>query len=112
MENRLELNKKKIYKLPDEVIVEEYRYSKDKKRYGEPNFEPDICITAFGVIRETMPKKTVKQVWVKTDNKALIEFIRGYDFGRVSKNKITNSYNLAIWEFKKIILEEFYGIKE
>ena len=44
MENRLELNKKIRYELPDEVIVGEYRYSKDIKGYNEPSFEPDICI--------------------------------------------------------------------
>ena len=58
MENRLCLNKRPKYELPDEVIIGSYHYSKNEKRYNEPDFEPDICINAWGdILGEIIPKK-------------------------------------------------------
>ncbi len=109
MENRLELNKRPVYELPDNVLVDRYDRYLDKKGIL-PKFEPDVCITAFGSIKESEAKKTVEQIWVKTDNRELINFIKDFDF-ESRLNKITNAYRLNKWLFKKIILEEFYGEK-
>lgn len=113
MENRLELNKKPIYELPDEVIIGEYMYNKDKKRYREPNFEPDICINSWGdILGEVIPKKSkALQIWIKTDNKELIDFISNFNWYSVCPSH-NNSPVLAKWKFKKIMLEEFYNKKD
>lgn len=105
MENRLELNKKPVYELPDEVIVGKYERRKVNGRI--PDFKPDICITTFGNIKEAQPGKTVEQIWFKSDNNDLINFIKTYDWNKEAY-KITTP-NLNMWKFKKIILEEFYG---
>lgn len=56
MENRLELNKKPKWELPGDVLVGRYDRYLDKKGIF-PNFEPDVCITAFGSIKESEAKK-------------------------------------------------------
>lgn len=105
MENRLHLNKKPEYILPDEVIVDEYK----RMKTGDyvPSFTPDIALTAFGSIRIKKPKATNSQIWIKTNNKELLNFIKEYDW-ESKLNKITNAYSLGLWKFKKILLEEFY----
>ena len=113
MENRLCLNKKPKYELPDEVIVCEYTYSRDIKRYREPNFEPDICINNWGdILGEVIPKKSkALQIWIKTDNKELIDFISNFNWYSVCPNSVNATPVLNLWKFKKIILEEFYNKK-
>lgn len=105
MENRLCLNKRPVYELPDEVLVGEYR-----RGVKMPNFEPNICINTWGDVRVKNPEETVIQLWIKTENKELLEFIKVFNFeDRV--NRIGNAYRISKNNFKKIILEEFYGVK-
>lgn len=104
MENRLKLNKKIKYELPDEVIIGEYR-----RTCTPPKFEPDICITTFGNIEVKDKEATCLQIWIKTDNKELINFIKTFNFEN-KLNKTTNAYRMNINIFKKILLEEFYGV--
>ena len=105
MENRLCLNKRVVYELPDEVLVGLY-----DRGYVKPDFEPDLCLSAFGDIRMREPEQTVTQLWIKTENKELLEFIKVFNFeDRV--NRIGNAYRMSKNNFKKIILEEFYGVK-
>ncbi len=108
MENRLCLNKRPTYELPNEVIIGEY--ARRKKNPSIPNFEPDICITNRGSIKIKEKYETFSQIWVKTDNKEFIEFIKTFDF-ESRLNKITNAYIMNINDFKKILLEEFYEVK-
>ena len=107
MENRLELNKKPKYELSDEVLVGEYR-----RGAKIPNFEPDICINSWGdILGEIIPRKSKSlQIWIKTDNKELIDFISNFNWYSVCP-KHNNSPVLNIWKVKKIILEEFYNKK-
>ena len=109
MENRLCLNKKPAYELPDDVLVGQY--GRRKKKPSIPDFEPDICITNTGSIKVKNKYETFCQIWIKTDNKDLINFIKTFDF-ESRLNKITNAYLMNINDFKKIILEEFYNKKE
>lgn len=106
MENRLELNKKKTYELSDNVLVGQY--VRRKNNPSIPGFEPDLCITNAGSIKVKNKFETFYQIWIKTDNKELIDFIKTFDFEK-KLNKITNAYLMNINDFKKIILEEFYG---
>lgn len=104
MENRMKLNKKPVYELPGDIIIGEY-----KRNYYEPNFEPDLCIVMWGrnVGEETIIYKNMKQLWIKTDNRELISFIRSYNW-RGIRNNAPNA-ELSKNTFKKIILEEFYN---
>lgn len=111
MENRLKLNKRPVYELPDEVLVGEYL-----RTVKVPAFKPDICLTSFGSLRIKEAKKTVKQIWVKTENKDLLDFISKYNWeDNLRKKLICQSksssckFNLTVSRFKKIILEEFYN---
>ena len=110
MENRLCLNKKPVYELPDEVLIGEYRYSKNMKQYKEPNFEPDLCVSSYGTVKVRSKKDNCLQIWIKTNNKDLINFIANFDWKSKTKT-MGNNPVLNIWKFKKIILEEFYGVK-
>ena len=106
MENRLELNKRPTYELPNEVLVGDYR-----RNLKIPNFKPDICIGVFGVScvgNFYTPEETAKQIWVKTNNKRLINFIKSYNW----RDRIIDTTNrgISLMEFKKIILEEFYKV--
>lgn len=75
MENRLCLNKRPVYELPDEVMVGQYDYRKNKPTI--PNFEPDICLCVWGAVGKlSKPKENAKQIWVKADNEELINFIK------------------------------------
>lgn len=105
MENRLELNKRPTYELPDEVLVGLYM-----KNYQDVDFNPDLCINAWGDIlgAKTCGKQKAKEIWIKTDNKDLIDFISNFDWYSVCPNSL-NSPELSLWKFKKILLEEFYG---
>jgi hypothetical protein len=105
MENRLELNKKPTYELPNDVIVSDYRRGVKK-----PNFKPDICITYRGSIGVAEADKHHKQIWIKTENKDLLDFIKDYNWKNASKSLSTPDFNLS--KFKKILLEEFYGVKD
>lgn len=110
MENRLCLNKRVIYELPDEVIVSEYIYSKDVKRFREPDFEPDVCITNFGSsIGVDTKKRCCQQIWVKSNNKELITFLNNVNWK--SRGKTYTTPKIELWKFKKILLEEFYEVK-
>ena len=106
MENRLELNKRPTYELPDEVVVMLYKNQEGHKSH--PNFEPDICINAFGNRCIAEKKSFMHQIWVKTTNGQLIDFIKTYRFDAI--NSFTKD-SLPVWKVKKIILEEFYGVK-
>ena len=110
MENRLCLNKRPKYELPNEVIIGFYN-KRNNKPSIIPDFKPDICINSWGVIGIKEKKTTSRQYWIKTDNKKLIYFIESYNFDDIYKKKITNSGELPLWKFKKILLEEFYGVK-
>ena len=105
MENRLCLNKRKIYNLPDEVAIGLYM-----NKYQDVSFNPDICLCVWGAgncgkIRKY--KEDAKQIWVKTDNEELINFIKRYNWNKEAHKMATP--NLNMWKFKKIILEEFYN---
>lgn len=107
MENRLELNKKPKYELPDEVLIGQYNVRCVAKTTLPP-FEPDICVNAWGRLGNIEPKKYTKnQIWIKTNNKELITFIKNYNFKNY-KNRFVVPV-LSINDFKKIILEEFYN---
>jgi hypothetical protein len=54
------------------------------------------------------PKSTAVQIWIKTTNKDLLDFISSFDF-ESKLFKMTNAYNMEVWKFKKILLEEFYN---
>ena len=102
MENRLCLNKRVIYELPDEVLIGLY-----DRGYVKPNFEPDLCLSSFGTIKVREPEQTVTQLWIKTENKDLLEFIKNFDFNNKEK-RAWMTYRISKNNFKKIILEEFY----
>lgn len=107
MENRLCLNKKPKYELPDKnILIKSY-----KRNYSKIDFEPNLCLVQWGRnLGEECKKEThLKELWIKTDNINLINFIKSYNF-RSLRNNAPN-YELAITDFKKIILEEFYKIK-
>ena len=93
MENRLCLNKKPVYELPGDVMIGQYT-RRNKKEDVVPNFEPDICISAFGTIGIRKAKQTVTQIWVKSNNKELIEFIRNFRFLNVIKKSWYNISNV------------------
>lgn len=109
MENRLELNKRPVYELPDEVLVGNYDWRRNKPTI--PSFEPDICIGAWGKsVGEVQGKgEKTSQIWIKTDNEKLINFIKNNNL----KEYINSIGTLKIecWKFKKIILKEFYEVK-
>ena len=109
MENRLRLNKKKTYKISDEVIIGEYRDRLDTKQKLIPKFEPDVVIASKYNIRISSKYKTKNQIWVKSENKELLDFIKKYNFNNT--RSISDNNNLSITRLKKIILEEFYGVK-
>ena len=109
VENRLCLNKRVVYELPDEVLVGEYRRRPDIKKCKTPNFKPDICLNTKYKIETGEKKSNSDQIWIKTDNSELIGFIKEYDFS--SKIISMSIKHLYVWKFKKIILEEFYGVK-
>ena len=110
MENRLELNKKPKYELPDEVKIGWYR-----RYYNMIPFDnPDLCIGGFGkgcLGRVYAPKSVAMEIWIKTNNKELIEFIKGYNFEENKTGTGTSKRCITLNELKKIILEEFYGGK-
>ena len=109
MENRLGLNKRPVYELPDEVLIGEYRARVNKVKV--PNFEPDICLNSKHNIKIDNKYNRKDQIWVKTNNERLIDFISSYNFDRLKDNGITGINNLSISIFKKILLEEFYEVK-
>ena len=107
MENRLELNKRPTYELPDkDVLIKSY-----KRNYSNISFEPDLCIFQWGRnLGEVCQKGShLKELWIKTDNKELISFLRNYNFRKLRGN--APNYELAISDVKKILLKEFYGVK-
>ena len=108
MENRLELNKKPVYELPDEVITGQWVRG-DNRPSRTPNFEPDLCLNNYHKIGFSDKDSYMKQIWIKTNNKELLQFIKKYDWSNLH-NKISTPY-IAEWRLRKIILEEFYGVK-
>ena len=109
MENRLELNKKPKYELLDNTFIKRFD-SYSYKKYGViPEFEPDLCINAWGDILGEKLKKCSKskELWIKTDNKKLITFLESLDYYKYSPSSGTPY--LSAYKLKKIILEEFYG---
>ena len=113
MENRLELNKKPKYELPDEVIIEEYRKRPDVKRCKTPDFEPDLIMGNVGAGCVGMfysDYKVSNHICIKTNNKELLNFIKKYDWKNVSVTS-NGLLCLTLSKLKKILLEEFYGVK-
>lgn len=107
MENRLCLNSRPIYELPNEIEIGLYMKQRGRSLI-EPNFEPDICINAFGSRCVAEKKSFMHQIWIKTSNDKLIRFVKEYKFNKI--NSLTKD-NLPLWKVKKIILEEFYNKK-
>ena len=107
MENRLKLNKRKVYNLPSEVLISEYR-----KNIKTPKFTPNLCINIWGsgLGKIIEPKSKTFEVWIKTDNESLVEFVKDFDWHSVCPS-CGNSPVLNTWKIKKVILEEFYKQK-
>lgn len=101
----MKLNKKPVYELPDEIVIEEYR-----KDYKTPNITPDIVLSCYGSISIDKQYRTTTQLWIKTDNSDLLEFIKTYNFKKKLSLTI-GSPRFNSWRLKKIILEEFYEVK-
>lgn len=111
MENRLCLNKKPVYNLPDEVVVGEYRRYYDKIPFNNP----DLCIGSFGVGclgKIYNPCSVGMEIWIKTKNTDLLDFIKKYDFKKIITNTGTSKRCITLIDIKKILLEEFYNKKE
>ena len=113
MINKLKLNKKPVVNLPDEdVLIGEYARS---KKCGDkiPDFEPNIIINNWGAIRLHNKKFThASQLWIKTDNEELKEFILNYDWRGNLKAvgaKESASKRLTINKFKEVLLKEYYA---
>ena len=104
MENRLCLNKKPTYELPDEVIIGVYE-NRPYPKYLEPKWIADIAINNIMNPKSCIPKTFNREIWIKTDNKDLIEFIKKYDWD-VNQSMTFNSITKT--DVEKIILEEFY----
>ena len=104
MINRLELNKKPVYVLPDNVLVGIYM-----NKYKEVEFSPDLCICVWGaaVGKICEYRETAKQICVKSDDKNLIDFIKNYNWSDEAHKMATP--NLNMWKFKKVLLEKFYN---
>lgn len=105
MENRLYLNNKPKYELPDEVVIGEYR-----KGYKTPNIEPDIVLSCYGTVSVDKKYRTTTQLWIKSTNKDLLYFLSKYNF-KESFSTTISRMRFNSWRLKKIILEEFYGVK-
>ena len=107
MENRLCLNKRPVYELPDNTQVQIYQRSDTVKRLNmRPRFEPDVCVKVWSNYIKTEDKcVSDNQIWIKTDNKDLIDFLKRYK--SINQSISTQSFN--VWKIKKIILEEFYN---
>lgn len=108
MENRLELNKRPVYELPDkDVLIKSYK--RNYSNITNISFEPDLCIVQWGrnLGEECKKGSHLKELWIKSDNVDLIEFVKSYNFKKLRAN--APNYELAINDFKKIILEEFYN---
>ena len=107
MLNKLKLNKRPKYEIPEDVLIGEYLRGKGGKI---PNFEPDIIIVSWGRrIKLSLEKFShVKQIWVKTDNEELKEFILNYDFNKVLYTTNNGSKNLTVNKLKEILNSEFY----
>lgn len=108
MENRLKLNKRPVYKLPDEVITGQWVRNDDRPS-RTPDFEPDLCLNNYQKICIDKKDAYMKQIWIKTNNKELLQFIKEYDWSRLY-DKISVPY-ISEWRLRKIILEEFYNKK-
>ena len=109
MENRLKLNKRPTYELPDDVVIGEYIKRPDVRRCKTPNFESDICLNSKYNIKVSDKGNAKDQIWIKTKNKDLIDFIKHYNWKLKAVGVTTKSLSLSM--FKKILLEEFYGVK-
>ena len=109
MENRLCLNKRPVYELPNNTRVQVYQSSDKVKRLNiTPDFEPDVCLKGWGNVWKVEDcKKSNYQIWIKSDNNDLIDFIREY---KVVKRAISTQ-SINVYHIKKILLEEFYGEK-
>lgn len=104
------LNKKTELKLPDNTKIQVYQSSDKVKRLNiTPTFKPDICLKGWGKVWDIEEcRKSNYQIWIKSDNKELIEFIKRY---KVAKRGVS-AQSINVHQIKKIILEEFYNKKE
>lgn len=110
MENRLCLNKRPVYELPDDTKV--VAYVNTEKRTRNINFIYDVCITSMYNYIPLKKSNCKNKILIKTDNVDLINFILNYDFNSIrGKSKISVRKGLKVSEVEKIILEEFYGRK-
>ena len=109
MENRLCLNKKPKYELPKDVKVGFYNKYNDVERCLIPRFIPDICLNTWGDMSIGEIKSSSRQIWIKTENKELLDFIKNNNWSKYLQ--YTTYKYINVWLFKKIILEEFYGVK-
>ena len=107
IENRLCLNKKNKYELPDNTRIQVYQSSKKVKRLNiTPSFEPDICLKGWGNVWQVEEReKSNYQIWIKSDNKDLLRFIMKY---KIRKRGVS-ALSINVHQIKKIILEEFYN---
>lgn len=108
MENRLKLNKRPTYELPDNTEV--VNICRSKTRIRNINFKPDISINSIHNFY-ICNNKSNQQVGIKSNNKELIKFINNYNWNSLKDNNISGINNLYAIDVKKIILEEFYGVK-
>lgn len=108
MVNKLKLNKRPVINLPEDILIGEYE-RRFKRSSNIPDFEPNIIINNWGakITISKEKKERAKQIWIKTDNEKLKEFILSYDWisELCSINKI---YYLSTNKLKEVLLKEYY----
>ena len=105
MENRLCLNKRPVYELPDGVLIKTWFSAIPNRK--QPSFKPDLILNMFLKSSELNIEDGGSQMWIKSNNKELLQFLKEYDWKLIN----ISSNNLPVWRVKKAILEEFYGVK-
>ena len=109
MENRLCLNKKKEYNLPDGTEIFSYNRSRDKDKVKAIGLRLSSVGASSGKLLKDNEVKC-GEIIIKTNNYKIIDFIKSFDFTTIINiNSVNQKKQLDSWKVREVVSNYYYG---
>lgn len=109
MENRLELNDKPEYKLPEGTEIFTYNRSRDKDKIKAIGLRLSSVGASSGKLLKDNETKC-GEIIINTNDNKIIAFVESFDFkALVNINSVNQKKQLDSWKVRKEVSNYYYG---
>lgn len=109
MENRLELNKRPTYELPEGTEIFSYNRSRDKDKVEAKGLRLSSVGASSGRLLKDNETKCGEIIIITNDYK-IIDFVKNFDFrALVNINSVNQKKQIDSWKVRKEVSNYYYG---